>query len=144
MRPIDNELQRTGRLPGASLLPDRDNPFAWKHLVAQGKRGALELLATLTDDEVKTYMAVAKDQAGLEERNWGLKVASGVVGVCLTGAALLSGIRHGFSATALAGLGLGLGFCYWPWRVVKCRDLWMRHYEAARAEDERRRKLARA
>ncbi len=142
MPPIDNERQRTGRLPGASLLPDRDNPFAWKQMVAQGKRGALELLGTLSDDEVRTYMAVAKDQIGLEERYWALKMASGVLGLGVIGAGVLKVARHGFSATALAGLGLGLVFCYWPWRVVKSRELWKRHYDAARAEDERRRRLA--
>jgi len=139
MPPINNERAETGRLPGASLLPDRDNPFAWKQMVAQGKQGALELLANLTDDEVRRYMAVARDQIALEERHWWLKLAAGAVGAALVVFAVSLMLQAGMTKGLFAGLGLGLAFCYWPWRAHKSRELWLKHYDAAKAEDERRR-----
>jgi len=139
MPPINNDRAETGRLPGGTWLPARDNPFAWKHLVAQGKLGARELLTTLSDDELHRYMAVARDQIGIEERRRGLKIASAISGVAIVAAAIGWGASQGFTKATFAGLGLGLVFCYWPWRVLKCRALWLKHFEAAKAEDERRR-----
>ena len=112
--------------------------MAWKKKVAEGRLGARELLTTLTDEEVGRYMAVAQDQVRIEERYTAVKVASGFGGAGMVGAALVWGMRSSFGWPVLAGLGLGLGMVYWPWRAMKCRELWLKHFAAAKAEIERR------
>jgi len=121
-----------------SSFPDRDNPLAWKRKVAEGKRGARELLTTLTDDEVGRYMSVAMDQVHIEERHKGLKVASAVLGLLVVIAAVAIGWHAHFGGRVLSGLGLGIAMVYWPWRALTFRKLWLKHFEAARTEQERR------
>ena len=135
--------------PGASLrplkfagLPDRDNPLAWKRKTAEGKAGARDLLTSLTDEEVARYMGVAKDQVQIEERRVVLKVLSAVFGLALAGFAVWHGAQAPIGKWDIAGLGLGLAMVYWPWRVFKCRQLWLKHYDSARAELARRGTLA--
>ena len=123
---------------GFAGLPDRDNPLAWKRKVAEGRLGARELLTTLTDEEVGRYMAVAEDQVRLEERHTAVKIASAIAGLVLLSLVILTGLRSGFHGQVLAGLGIGLAMVYWPWRVMKCRELWLKHFAAAKAEQERR------
>ena len=125
-------------------LPDRDNPLAWKRATKQGTRGAIALLAELSDDEVARYMAVASDQMKLEERWAAAKLVLGFSGVLLCGFALWQGFATGFGNWTIAGLGLGLLMGYWPWRVLRCRQLWRLHFEAARAEQARRQSRATA
>lgn len=119
-------------------LPDRDNPLAWRRLQRDGAAGARALLATLTDEEVRRYMAVAQDQVAIEERFSGLKIASAATSGALTGWCLLEGLIGGFRGWVVAGLGLGLVMGYWPWRVYQCRRMWLKHREAARSELVRR------
>ena len=124
---------------GFAGLPDRDNPFAWKRAVEQGRQGARELLCELTDEEVGRYMALATDQIGIEERHGGVKIASAIAGAALLALAVVTGVRAGFGGAPTVGLGIGLAMVYWPWRVMKCRQLWRTHFEAAKAEQVRRR-----
>ena len=119
-------------------LPDRDNPLAWKRATKQGVLGARDLLTSLTDDEVSRYMLVAQDQIKLEERWAALKVACACAGAALVAILIWRGLGNGFGTWAIAGLGLGLLMGYWPWRVMKCRQLWQKHFEAAKAEQARR------
>ena len=119
-------------------LPDRDNPLAWKRKTREGKRGARELLSALTDEEVARYMTVALDQVHLEERLWALKVMCAVAGAAIVGVLAMLGFATQFTGWAIAGLLLGLTMVYWPWRVLRCRQLWQKHFEAAQAEQFRR------
>lgn len=119
-------------------LPDRDNPLAWKRASKHGKRGAFALLSELSDDEVARYIAVASDQIKLEERWALLKIACALAGVLLFIVNVWFGIATGFSAWLITGLGLALLMGYWPWRVLRCRQLWQQHFEAARNEQMRR------
>ena len=119
-------------------LPDQDNPLAWKRKAREGKLGARDLLASLTDEEIARYMSVAQDQVRIEERFAPLKIMSAIGGAALVIAALVYAIRTSFSGWDIAGLGLGFALVYWPWRVLKCRTLWLKHFEAARAEQARR------
>ena len=137
MPPTNDERGGKSRL-GVAGLPDRDNPLAWKRKVAEGRLGAKELLTTLTDEEVGRYMAVAQDQVKIEERYTPVKIASALAGVAVLCMVFLTGFRSGFHGPVLAGLGLGLAMVYWPWRAMKCRELWLKHFAAAKAEIERR------
>jgi hypothetical protein len=123
-------------------LPDRDNPFAWKRASQVGKQGAHALLAELTDEEVARYMSIAEDQVRLEARHVWPKVGSAVLGAVVVGLALWTGFAWGFSLITISGLGLGMAMGYWPWRVLKCRQLWQKHVAAAHAEQVRRASLA--
>jgi hypothetical protein len=126
-----------GRL-GLAGLPDRDNPFAWKQKTREGTRGARDLLADLTDEEVARYMSVALDQVRLENAQPVLKIGVAIAGCAAVAAALWIGFSQRFSGWDIAGLGLGLAMVYWPWRVLLCRRLWQKHYDAAKAEQVRR------
>jgi hypothetical protein len=137
MPPINEKKSEARGLKLASL-PDRDNPLAWKAKTREGKRGARELLLSLTDEEITRYMGVALDQMRLEERLAAVKMLCAAGGVAVIGLLLWHGMQTRFDGWAFAGLGLGIGMVYWPWRVLKCRQLWQMHFEAARAEQLRR------
>ena len=133
MRPTNNQPVENPR------LADRDNPLAWKRATKIGKLRAHELLASLTEDEVARYMQVATDQIRREERWWALKIASALTALVLWALLVRQGFAAGFGKWVIAGLGLALAMGYWPWRVMKCRQLWQRHYDAAHAELSSRR-----
>lgn len=119
-------------------FPDRDNPLAWKRATEAGTRGAKELLRSLTDEEVVRYMSVARDQIAIEDRRKGLKVASAIGGLAVMTWFGLQGIWVGYRGWVLAGMALGFAMVYWPWRVLKCKQLWQKHFDAAREEQVRR------
>jgi hypothetical protein len=119
-------------------FPDRDNPLAWKRKTREGKLGARELLTSLTDEEVERYAGVANDQVRIEERLWGVKIGSAVIGLAVALFALWHAVGSGVGRMDIAGLGLGALMVYWPWRVYKCRALWMTHLHAAKVEQARR------
>ena len=144
MPPIsdENQPERGAGRTGPAGFPERDNPFAWKRKVAEGRLGARDLLVTLTDEEIGRYMGVAQDQVRIEGRHRAVKIASAVAGCVLLVMVAASGFTTGFDGRVLAGLGLGAGMVYWPWRAMKCRELWLKHFNAAKAEQERRRQMA--
>jgi hypothetical protein len=147
MHPINkpsSEPDRVATDEPLDRLPDRDNPLAWKRATRHGKLGALALLHELADDEVSRYMAVARDQVKQEEQWAAMKIACGLCGVLLVGFELWQGMSGGFKNWIIAGLGLGLLMGYWPWRVLRCRQLWQTHLNAARAEQVRRQLAASA
>ena len=137
MPPI-SEQKRGGGTAKPASLPDRDNPLAWKRATKVGKLGALDLLKSLTDEEVSRYVDVARDQIRLEERWLSMKIACAICGAGLVAFFLWRGFDTGFGQWTVAGLGLGLVMGYWPWRVWKCRQLWQIHFNAALAEQARR------
>jgi hypothetical protein len=141
MPPISDEAPAGGKpidRLGFAGLPDRDNPFAWKQKTREGKLGARDLLTVLTDDEVARYATVVQDQVSMEERYAAIKIASAVCGLGLAAAAIWHGIGAGISKLDAAGLGLAALMVYWPWRVLTCRALWIKHLKAAKAELARR------
>lgn len=119
-------------------LPDRDNPLAWKRATKEGTLGAHALLRVLSDEEVQRYIGIVQDQINLEERWARLRVGSAVIGAGLIAFLIWRGLETGFGGWVIAGLGLGLAMEYWPWRVFKCRQLWQKHFLAARDEQARR------
>lgn len=137
MPPINNagKADHGAKVTG---FPDRDNPLAWKRATQIGTRGAKELLRSLTDEEVVRYMAVAKDQIAIEDRRKALKVASAIGGVAVVAYACWRGISNGFAGPLIWTIALGLAMIYWPWRVLKCKQLWQKHFDAAREEQVRR------
>jgi hypothetical protein len=137
MPPTSDKAPRRSTL-GLTGLPDRDNPLAWKRKTREGRRGAHDLLTALTDEEVARYITLAHDQMRLEERLMALKALSAVCGAGLIGAIAWHGSRVGLGSWHIAGLGLGVAMGYWPWRVLKCRQMWKKHFEAARAEQLKR------
>jgi hypothetical protein len=141
MPPISDQ-KRINQPMKTAGLPDRDNPLAWKRATREGKLGARDLLTTLTDDEVARYLSVVEDQIKLEERGAWLKIASAIAGAALLGFLTWYGLDAGFGGWVIAGLGLGLVMEYWPWRVMKCRQLWQTHFKAARDEQARRALIA--
>ena len=121
-----------------SAVPDHDNPMVWKRATKLGRRRAHELLADLTDDEVVRYAAVARDQMKIEESQAWLKIVSAIGGTGLASYLTWRGVATGFGGWLIVELGLALTMVYWPWRVLKCRQLWHTHFVAARAEQARR------
>ncbi|MEQ1697739.1 MAG: hypothetical protein ABL901_18050 [Hyphomicrobiaceae bacterium] len=138
MPPINNSGEAASGKKKAAEFPDFDNPLAWRRATLEGAQGALKLLGSLTDEEVRRYMAVARDQIAIEQRLAGLKIAIAIAGVGIVAWFLWQGMATGFSKWVVAGLGLGVGMGYWPWRVLKCKQLWQKHFDAARAELIRR------
>ena len=134
MPPINEGGQAGGGDKKAAEFPDFDNPLAWRRATREGAQGALALLGSLTDEEVRRYMAVARDQIRNEERLAGLKIASAIGGVLIAGWFIWQGMATGFGKSVIAGVGLGMVMGYWPWRVLKCKVLWQKHFDAARAE----------
>jgi hypothetical protein len=138
MPPISEPARARSSHLGLTGLPDRDNPLAWKRKTLEGKRGARDLLTTLTDEEVTRYMSVAQDQVRLEERLALVKVLSAIGAIVLGVLVAWHVVTSGLARLDVAGLGLAAVMGYWPWRVFKCRQLWLKHLEAARAELARR------
>jgi hypothetical protein len=135
---INNSGNASTRNGKAAALPDLDNPLAWRRATLKGAHGALKLLEQLTDDEVRRYMAVARDQIAIEDRLAGLKIASAIAGVLVAVCFVWQGMTTGFGTWVIAGLGLALALGYWPWRVLRCKQLWQKHFDAARSELLRR------
>jgi hypothetical protein len=136
--PPTSEPPTNGGQLGFAGLPDRDNPLAWKRKTEAGRQGARLLLAELTDEEVARYMSVASDQMRIEERHRAVKIFSALMGGALVVGCLWYGLAKRFEPWDIAGLGLGVAMGYWPWRVVRCRQLWQQHFDAAQAEQVRR------
>jgi hypothetical protein len=138
MPPISEPASQQPRLHGSlsltAAMPDRDNPLAWKRATQAGAAGARDLLKVLTDDEVARYMGVARDQVALEEQGAAIKIGSAMLGVGLLVFVGWHIVQAGFGRWDIAGLGLAVAMGYWPWRVFKCRRLWLTHFEAARDE----------
>lgn len=132
--PPTNKHEGSGGENKVTGLPDRDNPLAWKRATLAGAEGARKLLVLLTDEEVRRYMAVARDQIRSEERLAGLKVASAICGALVVVWFLWQGIATGFGKWVVAGLGVGVAMGYWPWRALQCKQLWQKHFDAARDE----------
>jgi hypothetical protein len=128
--------------PAQMRMPERDNPFAWRAKSKEGRAGAVLLLESLTDDEVARYMGVARDQVKLEERHWVVKAGSAVIAVLLAVVLAWQALRLGFTRWHFGGLGLAFAMGYWPWRVFACRRLWLKHFDAAKAELARRQSRA--
>ena len=84
---------RDGKVAG---FPDLDNPLAWRRATQKGAKGALKLLGTLTDDEVRRYMAIARDQIVIEQRLAGLKIASAIAGALIVAWFGWQGVATGF------------------------------------------------
>jgi hypothetical protein len=123
-----------GSLSLSAVMPDRDNPLAWKRATQAGAAGARDLLKILTDEEVARYMGVARDQVALEEQGAAIKIGSALLGIGLLVFVGWHITQVGFGRWDIAGLGLAVAMGYWPWRVFKCRRLWLTHFDAARDE----------
>jgi len=144
MPPINNTdngaADGPGRIHSSKVtgFPDRDNPLAWKRATQVGTQGAKDLLLSLTDDEVARYMSVARDQIAIEDRHKGLKIASAVGGIAAIAWFAMQGFSGALRGSTIAGIALGLAMVYWPWRVLQCKQLWQKHFDAAREELTRR------
>ncbi|MEL6872141.1 MAG: hypothetical protein AAFO62_04960 [Pseudomonadota bacterium] len=100
--------------------------------------GWLDLLSSLSDEELAKYGEIVVDQAAIEWQRAAAQVVCAIAALSLTAASLYLGLAGAATRTALATGALGLGVGYWPWRKARTRRLWKTHHEAVAREKERR------
>jgi len=100
--------------------------------------GWLQLLSSLTDEELHRYGQIAADQKRLEWR-YGWAQAVCVVGAIAAFAWFLREFSlYGLTSRGVALLLLAGVFGYWPYRKARVRLLWGRHCKAVARESAQR------
>lgn len=101
--------------------------------------GWLQLLSSLTDDELRRYGEIAADQRRLEwQHGWAqvLCVIGSLMSLTWLGReCMMNGLT--WRAGAIAGVAVALA--YWPYRKAVVRRLWGRHCKAVAREAAQRR-----
>jgi len=95
----------------------------------------LQLLSSLSDEELHRYGEIAADQRRLE---WGYawaQIACAIASIITFGWVVRECAIHGLSWRAGAVLGLALALGYWPYRKALVRRLWTRHCSAVKREE---------
>ena len=103
--------------------------------------GWLELLSSLTDDELHRYGEIAADQRRMEwQHGWAqlLCVAGALASLVWFGRECM---MNGLSWRAGAIVGLSVALAYWPYRKAIVRRLWGKHCEAVAHETAQRRAM---
>jgi hypothetical protein len=98
----------------------------------------VELLSTLTDDELRRYREIALDQRDLEYDKWWAQIALWLAAIAALAWGLWQMMEMGVTSRALTALVAAGAFAYWPYRKVKMRRLWKGHCEAVAQELARR------
>ena len=97
------------------------------------------LLGVLTEEELDQYAQMAMDQVRHETSRAVLHVAMLIAGLGLVGWAGWTIYRLGEAGWSVYLALATAGVCiYIPWRSVKTRKLWLRHYARVKQELERR------
>ncbi|MGI9426943.1 MAG: hypothetical protein ACR2PA_27440 [Hyphomicrobiaceae bacterium] len=102
----------------------------------------LNLLSTLTDDELNRYGEIAQDQRNIEYDRWWMQVLCIVGAVCAFGWALRESLVSGGSRWVLLLLATSLALAIWPFRKARMRRMWNRHCQAVSREKARRQAVA--
>ena len=102
--------------------------------------GWLQLLRSLTDEELNRYGDIARDQRNKELGHWWAQALS-VVGACVAFGCAVWAFIVGESVmltllVALVATVLGI----WPYHKAKMRGLWDKHCKAVAKEQARRSK----
>ena len=100
--------------------------------------GWLELLSSLSDDELSRYGEIAQDQRNLEYDRWWAQVLCMLAAGSGFGLAVREFWSGGNSRTAVALLIAAIAASIWPYRKAKMRRLWGRHCRAVAQEQGRR------
>ena len=98
----------------------------------------LNLLSSLTDEELSRYGEIARDQRNIEYDRWWAQVLCMLAaggGLALAAREFWSG---GITRTAVALLIAAIAAGIWPYRKAKMRRLWGQHCQAVAQEKQRR------
>lgn len=105
------------------------------------RSGWLQLLSSLSDDELRRYGQIAADQRRLEWQYAWAQAALVIGSVAAMGWFIAECMAHGLTWGAVAALGLAAVLGYWPYRRAIVRRLWERHCKAvAREQADRKTK----
>ena len=100
--------------------------------------GWLQLLQSLTDDELDRYGEIALDQRNVELDHWWAQVLS-MVGACVAfGCAVWAFIIGESVSIALFFVLVAIVLGVWPYQKAKMRSLWGKHCKAVAEEKARR------
>ena len=99
----------------------------------------MQLLSSLTDDELQHYGKIAADQRRLEWQLAPAQIALGAGAMLALGWFVMEFATKGLSWRSLTVLGLAGALGYWPYRRAVVRRLWGKHCKAVAREQERRR-----
>jgi hypothetical protein len=99
----------------------------------------LQLLTSLTDDELRQYSEIANDQRRLEWRHGWAQLLCVVASLALLVWFGCECLLNGPSWRGASILGLAAAFGYWPYRKAIVRRLWRRHIKAVAREAADRR-----
>jgi hypothetical protein len=99
----------------------------------------LQLLTSLTDDELRQYSEIANDQRRLEWQHGWAQLLCVVASLALLVWFGRECLLNGPSWRGASILGLAAAFGYWPYRKAIVRRLWRRHIKAVAREAADRR-----
>ena len=100
----------------------------------------LQLLSSLSDEELHRYGEIAADQRRLEWSYAWAQIACAAAAVAALGWFVRESAIHGLSWRGGAILGVALALGYWPYRKALVRRLWTRHCSAVKREEALRRR----
>ena len=101
-------------------------------------KGWLHLLQSLTDDELKRYGEVARDQRNKELDHWWAPILSAVIASIALGYAVWLVVMGRSTLAAFCLLVVTIVLGIWPYQKAKMRSLWQKHCKAVAAEQARR------
>lgn len=132
---IDDDVSHPHRPSETAPSPGLDDE---DQTPAEAEEGWVGLLSTLSDEELKRYGEIARDQKALEWNSSALQaVAAG--GSVLLIAAIVAEIYAGWSWYFVSLTALIAGACAnFPWQKHRMRSLWARHIRAVEMERSRR------
>ncbi len=96
------------------------------------------LLGALTDDELRRYAEIARDQRNIEYERWWAQVLLWVAAAASFGFAVWQLTVAGLTTLVVLAMLAAVAAGYWPYRKVQMRRLWQRHCEAVARELARR------
>jgi hypothetical protein len=109
-------------------MPNTDDQTGW-----------LQLLSSLTDDELHRYGEIAADQRRQEWQHGWAQMGCAIAGLVAMGLFVRECAFNGPTWRGATILGLAIAFAYWPYRKAVVRHLWGKHCKAVAREEAARR-----
>ena len=106
------------------LTQNTDDTSAW-----------LELLSSLSDEELRRYGQIVADQRRLEWQYGWAQMICAIASVLALGWFARECMMYGLSWRGASILGLAAALGYWPYRKAFVRRLWAKHCKAVAREE---------
>jgi hypothetical protein len=109
-------------------MPNTDDQTGW-----------LQLLSSLTDEELHRYGEIAAEQRRLEWQHRWAQFGCAAAGLIGFGMFAREFALNGLTWRGATICGLAFAFAYWPYRKAVVRHLWGKHCKAVAREEAARR-----